>query len=287
MDIVLLNLRTSMFGVNRVLADHDYEVEADKAMTRASKRILDCPEYEFLTKLKRSIHATLKAVALPGNILRPGIYPISVPMVEQTEKLLEDFAVRWQVGVMGLGQVWDLRSREVAEPLGALYDEGDYPSWEKVSRSFSVRWSYVEVTTPKILQAVSPRLYQRERAKGAEEWAAMLAEIRDGLRFAFKELVDALVDKLTPAPDGTRKKLVGVDRLIEFVNTFTAKNVADDAELLSLVQDVRGLLSGQDATQLRKDQGLREVVKERMESVKVVLDTLVEDAPTRQIVLRD
>jgi membrane peptidoglycan carboxypeptidase len=33
--------------------------------------------------------------------------------------------------------------------------------------------------------------------------------------------------------------------------------------------------------------GLRELVQERMQSVKMVLDTLVEDAPARQIVLRE
>jgi hypothetical protein len=65
------------------------------------------------------------------------------------------------------------------------------------------------------------------------------------------------------------------------------KDVAEDEQLRTLVEEVRGLLNGQDISQLRKDQGLRELVQERMQSVKVVLDTLVEDAPTRQIVLRD
>ena len=63
--------------------------------------------------------------------------------------------------------------------------------------------------------------------------------------------------------------------------------MADDEQLRTLVEEVRGLLSGQDISKLRKDQGMRELVQERMQSVKVVLDTLVEDAPTRQIVLRD
>ena len=79
----------------------------------------------------------------------------------------------------------------------------------------------------------------------------------------------------------------GVDRLLEFLDTFSKKDVADDEQLRTLVEEVRGLLSGQDISKLRKDQGLRELVQERMQSVKVVLDTLVEDAPTRQIVLRD
>ena len=115
----------------------------------------------------------------------------------------------------------------------------------------------------------------------------MLDEIRDGLRLTFKELVDALVDKFTPRTDGARKKLVGVDRLLEFLDTFSKKDVADDDQLRVLVEEVRRLLNGQDISRLRKDQDLRELVQERMQSVKVVLDTLVEDAPARQIVLRE
>jgi hypothetical protein len=208
-------------------------------------------------------------------------------MVESVEKTLEDFLVRWGVGVLGLGEVWDLRVREIEDRLRALYDEEDYPSWERVRNSFDVRWNYFAMNTPQVLQAISAKLFTREQAKATVQWNEMLEEIRDGLRLTFKELVDALVDKLTPKPDGTKKKLVGVDRLLEFLDTFSKKNVADDEQLRTLVEEVRGLLTGQDIGQLRKDQGLRELVQERMQSVKVVLDTLVEDAPTRQIVLRD
>ena len=287
MDIVLLNLRISMWGVSRVLPDHEYEVDADKAMVRATKKILECPEYEFLLQLKRSIHRRLRTLALPGEILRAGVYPISVGMVEAVEKTLEDFSVRWGVGVLGLEQVWDLRVRQIEDRLRALYDEEDYPSWERVRNCFEVRWNYFAMNTPQVLQAVSVKLFVREQAKATVQWNEMLEEIRDGLRLTFKELVDALVDKLTPAPDGARKKLVGVDRLLEFLDTFSKKGVADDEQLRVLVEEVRGLLEGQDISKLRKDKDLRELVQERMQSVKVVLDTLVEDAPARQIVLRD
>jgi hypothetical protein len=286
-DIVLLNLRISMWGISRVLPDHDYQVDADKAMVRATKKILECPEYEFLLQLKQSIHRRLRTLALPGEILRAGVYPISVPMVEAIEKTLEDFSVRWGVGVLGLGEVWDLRVREVEDRLRALYDEEDYPSWERVCRCFEVRWNYFTINTPQILQAISGKLFVREQAKATVQWNEMLEEIRDGLRLTFKELVDALVEKLTPKPDGTRKKLVGVDRLLEFLDTFSKKDVANDEQLRVLVEEVRGLLNGQDISRLRKDQDLRELVQERMQSVKVVLDTLFEDVPARQIVLRD
>src|SRR5882672_3337161 len=93
-DIVLLNLRISMWGVSRVLPDHEYQVDADKAMVRATKKILECPEYEFLLQLKRSIHRRLRTLALPGEILRAGVYPISVGIVQAVEKTLEDFSVR-------------------------------------------------------------------------------------------------------------------------------------------------------------------------------------------------
>ena len=111
-----------MWGVSRVLPDHEYEVDADKAMVRATKKILECPKYEFLLQLKRSIHRRLKTLALPGEILRAGVYPVSAAMVDSVEKTLEDFSVRWGVGVLGLEQVWDLRVREVEDRLRALYD---------------------------------------------------------------------------------------------------------------------------------------------------------------------
>src|SRR5207247_2405269 len=68
MDIVLLNLRISMWGVSRAVSDRQYEVDADKAMVRATKKILECPEYEFLLQLKRRIHRRLRSLALPGEI---------------------------------------------------------------------------------------------------------------------------------------------------------------------------------------------------------------------------
>ena len=144
------------------------------------------------------------------------------------------------------------------------------------------------MSTPQVLQSISARLYTREKAKATVQWNEMLDEIRVGLRLTFKELVDALVDRHHPQSQmcGTRKKLVGVERLLEFLNTFSKQNVANDEELKALVAQVRGLLAGQDISRLRKDQDLRELVKERMESAKVILDPLVEDAPSRQIVLR-
>src|SRR5262249_26196181 len=155
---------------------------------------------------------------------------------------------------------------EVEDRLRALYDEADYPSWERVQSSFDVRWNYFSINTPQALQAVSGKLFVREQAKATVEWNEMVEEIRDGLRLTFKQLVNALVDTLTPKPDGTRKKLVGVDRLLKFLDTFSKKDVGDD-QLRALVEEVRALLNGQDISRLRKDQGLRDFVQERMQSV--------------------
>ena len=251
-DIVLLNLRISMWGVSRVLPDHEYEVDADKAMVRATKKILECPEYEFLLQLKRSIHRRLKTLALPGEILRAGVYPVSVAMVEAVEKTLEDFSVRWASASWAwsrYGTCVSARSRTASAPCttGRTIHRGSGSR-----RSFDVRWNYFSVNTPQILQTISARLYTREQAKATVQWSEMLDEIRVGLRVTFKELVDALVDKLSPKPDGTRKKLVGVDRLLEFLDTFSKKNVADDEELQVLVAEVRGILKGQDVSQLRR-----------------------------------
>ena len=76
-------------------------------------------------QLKWTIHRRLRTLALPGEILRAGVYPIAVGMVQAVEKTLEEFSVRWGVGVLGLEQVWDLRVRQIEARLRALYDEED------------------------------------------------------------------------------------------------------------------------------------------------------------------
>ena len=73
--------------------------------------------------------------------------------------------VRWEVGVLGLGEVWDLRVREIEDRLRALYDEADYPSWERVRNCFAVRWNYFAMNTPQLLQSISAKLFTREQAK--------------------------------------------------------------------------------------------------------------------------
>ncbi|HYV37198.1 MAG TPA: hypothetical protein VE988_15940, partial [Gemmataceae bacterium] len=92
----------------------------------------------------------------------------------------------------------------------------------------------------------------REQAKATVQWNEMLDEIRGGLRLTFKGLLDALVDRLTARPDGTRKKFVGVKRLLPFLDLFSKKDVADDEQLRNLVDEVGSPLAGQDIKRLRK-----------------------------------
>lgn len=286
-DVILLNLTTSMWGVSRALAESDYEVDANKKMTRANKKILDCAEYDYLNKLKNGVHRTLRLISLPAHFMKAGIYPLSVALIEQVDKVLEEFMIRWQVGVDGLGSVWSFRVAEAAEDLGGLYNEADYPEWEQVKRQFYVRWNYMEASTPGILKKVSPQIYSREQQKLAEEKAAMMAEIRQGLRLSFQQVLDGLVSSLTPAADGTRRRLSGFEPALKFIDTFLGqKNVTDDDDMEALVKETRGLLVGQDVSKLRKDESLRDVVAERLGNVKQLLDGMVEDAP-RELYLRD
>ena len=105
---------------------------------------------------------------------------------------------------MGLEQVWDLRVREVEDRLRALYDEEDYPSWERVCGAFAVRWNYFSMSTPQVLQAISGKLFVREQAKATVQWNEMLEEIRDGLRLTFS---GRCARGPSSPRDSTRKKL--------------------------------------------------------------------------------
>jgi hypothetical protein len=146
--------------------------------------------------------------------------------------------------------------REVEDRLRALYDEEDYPSWDRVRGCFDVRWSYFTMNTPQVLPG---KLFVREQAKARVQWQEMLEEIRDGLRLTFGAGRRARGQAHAPArrheeEAGGRGPAPGV------LGHLQQEDVADDEQLRALVEEVRGLLNGQDVSRLRKDQGLRELV---------------------------
>jgi hypothetical protein len=75
--------------------------------------------------------------------------------------------------------------------------------------------------------------------------------------------------------------------MADFLQTFEARNIADDKELKILVGKAKDLLKGADPEILRDDEAARRQVRDGMAEIKETLDKLVVERPARMISFED
>ena len=75
--------------------------------------------------------------------------------------------------------------------------------------------------------------------------------------------------------------------LNDLLDTFQIRNIADDVELASLVEQMRRLAAGVGAEDLRSDDKLRQAWAGELARIETSLSSMVIDKPTRQITFDD
>ena len=103
------------------------------------------------------------------------------------------------------------------------------------------------------------------------------------------ELVDHLLEKLTPDETGKHKVLrsSALGNLMTFLDQFEGQNVSNDQDLEKLVAQLRTTLQGVTPKTLRKDDTFQGIVRTSLQSVKSQLDSLVITKPTRRILVSE
>src|SRR5439155_23311152 len=89
--------------------------------------------------------------------------------------------------------------------------------------------------------------------------------------------VQHVADRLKTGPDGKplRFKETTVENLVEFLMNFEFRNVTEDNELQSLVSQVRDLMQGVTAADLRTTGDLRSKLQQGMTGIAGQLDALL------------
>jgi hypothetical protein len=149
-------------------------------------------------------------------------------------------------------------------------------------------WKFLSVNVPTQLGKISVRHFEEAKAQAERDWQAAAEEIRTLLRESMRGLVAHMIEQLTPTPDGNRKRFYEstVSKFKEFMQDFPFRDLTNDAELQTAVEQARALLNGATAEALRKGPSwYREQVRTGMDQLKERLDSLLEDVPERAIAL--
>jgi hypothetical protein len=290
---VLLSLELRVFGTSRKLASAEYQVDADKSKTGASKRLLKSDELKAILQFDAETRRIISYYTLPSQF-RSGLYVLPLASIEKVDALLvERGATRSNLVEVFAAKYPDLQYLDSlpAESggLGAVYDSSDYPSVDEVRDAFTMTHSYTEVSAPGKLKGISMAIYEREKAKAADCWKSAIEQGEELLIGAYSGLLTHMRDRLTPGADGKckvfRDTLVG--NLKTFLDTFDARNLSQNDMLAQMVKDMSAALDGVSPKDLRDNGTIRARVTATADSIKAKLDTMLVDKPGRKINFND
>jgi hypothetical protein len=282
---VCISVRKGLPGNRKKVATEEVTVDADAEAVAVSKELLDSPEWKAVKNLDNEVRRYLERKCLP-SMFREGVHLVPFGLLETVDAQMEAFAARRRELVDAFCEIYPEKVQSAKLRLRGLYRPSDYPTIDRVRRSFKFDWQYVALGVPGQLAEISMSMFAREREKAEAKWAEAQREIQHVLRAAMAELVDHMVERLTPDPKTGKPKVFfasTVEKLAEFLADFKFRNITDDAALAGLVERAKAMLAGTTAEDLRTGEALRGRVAAGMGELKASLDRIVTDRPTRKI----
>lgn len=264
--------------------DTPEESQPEAGAIHASKEIIDSPEFKMVRKHDGLIRGFVNSRSLP-SLFRGGIYLLPVALVEEVDATLERMKADRERLIETFLTAYPAAVEASRERLGSLFNEAEYPTVGAMRAAFTFETQYLSFSTPGKLKQINKALFEREQQKAAAKMSEAVDEIKMLLRAQAKELVDNMVERLSPGEDGKPKVFRDslVKNLSEFLGTFNFRNVVDDDELAALMQKARDLLAGIDPKTLRDSESTRASVAKGFGDLKAQLEPMVTDKPKRRI----
>ena len=200
---VCVKVRLGRLGNTRKVSNSQVEVDTDKSLLLISKHLLDSKELRTIASFDGEIRRYLYDTCLP---FEAGIHLCPLPLLEQMESKLREFAVRRKGLVEAFLTAYPTLCQEAAKRLRSLYNPTDYPPLEFVAQQFTLIWQYISFGVPDQLREISTKIWHDEREKAAEMMAEAGREIQQVLRTAMGELVKHMRDRLKDGPKGNGRR---------------------------------------------------------------------------------
>jgi hypothetical protein len=241
-------------GIGRMRQIRNLEVvtDADKNQLRHQKKLMESETLEEIRsqdgKMKRYLETHTARYSESTGFL-PKTYITEVDRAMQAyqtlrrPKLVADFMAEYRA--MEAVDFQPLR-----ETLKEHFVRSDYPKSDVVERGFIFDFHYRPVGKVG-LEGIDNVIIQREVEKELEMRKAAIEEWKDTMRFTALKMVEAVADVLKPET-GKRKRLdTQIEKLQEYLDTATARDLADDTELQQHLKSLKQLLGGESTEYFR------------------------------------
>jgi hypothetical protein len=286
-NTMCLVVEKGRFGVKRKASTDDVSVKSDKTLLALTKVIIESPELQAVVQHDAAVAAFLRSKTVHSDF--KGLKLIPIKAVVEVHDFLTGASVKRQELVEKACDTYRLRCDETAARLSVLQNPGDYPPLSRFRASFYFEWKFVTWETPSKLKDIHPAIFRMEQEKAAKSLSGVADECRNAMRAGMADLVDLMVDKLTPDADGKKKTFskATIRNFNEFFDMFELKDVTGDAELGVVVTKARDVLSGVDAKDIRSNEAIRDAMKQQFAMLRDKLSTMKIDRGDRDIDLED
>ena len=258
--------------------------DADGRALSAGKKLLDVahPAFRAVTAVRGQVESYWRSLTLPFP--EPGVRLIRQDRVDEFARRMAGSRADLDHAVAALDRHYAELRAAARGRLGSLYDEADYPA--TLVGLFGVAWDFPSLEPPGYLVALSPAVYEQERARVAARFEEAVALAERAFADEFARLVEHLAERLSGAGEDGSPKVFrdsAVGNLREFFDRFKELNVRSDPDLDALVERARRVVRGASAQDLRDEGPLRERVAAGLSRVRESLDSLLVDRPRRRV----
>lgn len=230
----------------------------------------DCPELDAITKFQARARARHYELTLPWSDSGVRLLPAASLLAYKAEmnRYVDEFVLRVETFL----DKYDLLVSASAFKLGTLFDRSEYPMREDVARRFSFVLDFAPLPTAGDFRVDVENEALQDLADDYERrMAARLAAAQQDAWSRTYEALSRLKDRLTLNEDGSRKTFhaTTVTNAQDLCETLTQLNITQDPALEKARRQLEEALSGVAPEVLRKEEGERLVV---LEKVSAILD---------------
>jgi hypothetical protein len=264
------------------------EKAPDSGSLNTTKRLLKCDELSAITSYQDEVKEWCLKRSMPAGF-RPGLYLVKLTEVDnfraELKKAKEHMASEL---VPAFIAAYPQAIEEAKERLQELFEESDYPPADVIAKKFGFSDYWLKLT-------IDDRLEQEAQMEAAnnlkKSFAKAQGQIVKALQDGFAGLLTDVTTRLETKPGEEPKTFKSslFEKLTEFMETFSARNLVNDAQLDGLVSQAKQILSevhGKDADSqaktIRKSPQARAKMVEAFKNLQGQLAQVIESRPVRQ-----
>jgi hypothetical protein len=275
---MFLSLEFGLFG-NFRKADVEAQTDGKQDRFGHTKRLLNSPELDAVRKADTALKMWIDAPHRCWKYGKSGLRIVPLDILNNVYDMCKKHAETDRPNLVKAAKaVYTQQVLQAKIDLGSEFNPKDYVSEEAFESEFTFAFKFLTFGTPEKLKAISPALYEAEKAKNAEFMKSAADEIVASMRLIFHEQVSSLLDALKPDADGKPKRLFSsnVTKLQDFITSFDFRNIGNDADLKIEIDKMKLILSGVDTEMIRNSDNLKAALTQQMEEVKASMSAVVE-----------